>query len=466
MYKRLTATQENFVRAAAEMGCTSPITRPEVLDVIAAHDMSIPQWLVGPKGIDRRVGRGEYDLPELSEFNGQSSDIGETVAPESVATAPAAVATAPARSIPVASASPTTFALAPDAGLIPDRISTYVPFGHFKDVEKIVKAKAFYPVFVTGLSGNGKTTMIEQVAAKLKRELFRVNITIETDEDDLLGGFRLVNGNTVWCNGPVVEAMLRGGILLLDEVDLASHKIMCLQPVLEGKGVFLKKIGKWITPAPGFQVFATANTKGKGSDDGRFVGTNVLNDAFLERFPSTFEQEYPSRAQEKKIITKLMTSLNALDEGFADNLVKWAEIIRKTFYEGAIDEIITTRRLVNICQAFAIFNDRVKAITMCTSRFDDDTKEAFLNLYTKVDGEVGAEVAEEEAQTNADALETASRINLKTRFEQKDEVKSKGAKWDAPTKTWYIDSDTYKQDREYWNQFAPKAFDPNTQAPF
>ena len=392
MYKRLTATQENFVRAAAEMGCTSPITRPEVLDVIEAHGMSIPQWLVGPKGKDRRVGRGEYDLPELSEFNGQSSDIGETVAPESVATAPArgSVATAPARSIPTASASPTTFALAPDAGLIPDRISTYVPFGHFKDVEKVVKSKAFYPVFVTGLSGNGKTTMIEQVAAKLKRELFRVNITIETDEDDLLGGFRLIDGNTVWQDGPVVQAMKSGGILLLDECDLASTKAMCLQPVLEGKGVFLKKINQWVTPAPGFTVFATANTKGKGDEDGRFVGTNVLNEAFLDRFSATLEQEYPSRAQEMKMLKKRLDAHGIDDAEFVENLCKWAEIVRKSYYEDAVDEIITTRRLINVCESFAIFGDKTKAIDMSLARFDRDTKEAFLSLYSKIDGEINA----------------------------------------------------------------------------
>ena len=400
MYKRLTAKQESFVRAAAEMGCTSPITRPEVLDVIEAHGMSIPQWLVGPKGIDRRVGRGEYDLPELSEFNGQSSDTGETVAPESVATAPVAVATAPARSIPTASASPTTFALAPDAGLIPDRISTYVPFGHFKDVEKIVKSKSFYPVFVTGLSGNGKTTMIEQVAAKLKRELFRVNITIETDEDDLLGGFRLIDGNTVWQDGPVVQAMKSGGILLLDECDLASTKAMCLQPVLEGKGVFLKKINQWVTPAPGFTVFATANTKGKGDEDGRFVGTNVLNEAFLDRFSATLEQEYPSRAQEMKMLKKRLDAHGIEDAEFVENLCKWAEIVRKSYYEDAVDEIITTRRLINVCESFAIFGDKTKAIDMSLARFDRDTKEAFLSLYSKIDGEMEASPVTDGASTD------------------------------------------------------------------
>tara|TARA_R110002167_G_scaffold58362_1_gene165423 strand:- start:511 stop:1788 length:1278 start_codon:yes stop_codon:yes gene_type:complete len=395
-YKRLTVNQITFVKAAAEMGCTSPITRPEVLDVIEANGMSIPQWLVGPKGMDRRVGRGEYDLPELSEFNGLGSGVGETATPASVV-AVDTVATAPTlltKQVKVAVASPTQFALAPDAGLIPDRISTYVPFGHFKDVEKIVKAKVFYPVFVTGLSGNGKTTMVEQVAAKLKRELFRVNITIETDEDDLLGGFRLVDGDTVWQDGPVVRAMKSGGILLLDEVDLASSKAMCLQPVLEGKGVFLKKMNQWITPAAGFTVFATANTKGKGDDDGRFIGTNVLNEAFLDRFSATFEQEYPSRAQEMKILVKRLATHGIEDKDFAENLCKWAEIVRKSYFEDAVDEIITTRRLINVCEAFAIFGDKSKAIEISLARFDRDTKEAFQSLYSKIDGDIGASVDE------------------------------------------------------------------------
>lgn len=388
-YKRLTAKQRNFVQAAAEMGCTSPITRPEVIDVIEANGMSIPQWLVGPKGIDRRVGRGEYDLPELSEFNGQASGSGETSAPVSAVTVP--VAAAPIQSIdaPATTVAPApAFALANGTGLVPDRISTYVPFGHFKDVEKITKAKAFFPVFVTGLSGNGKTTMVEQVCAKLKRELFRVNITIETDEDDLLGGFRLINGDTVWQDGPVVQAMKSGAVLLLDEIDLASSKAMCLQPVLEGKGVFLKKINQWVTPAAGFTVFATANTKGKGDESGVFVGTNVLNEAFLDRFSATLEQEYPSRAQEKKMLAKRLDVHNIKDDDFVENLCKWAEIVRKSYYEDAVDEIITTRRLITVCEAFAIFGDKTKAIDMSLARFDADTKEAFLSLYGKIDADI------------------------------------------------------------------------------
>ena len=263
---------------------------------------------------------------------------------------------------------------------IPSTDDSYVQFGNFNTVKKIIQSRLFYPAFITGLSGNGKTLSVDQACASTKRELIRVNITIETDEDDLIGGFRLVNGDTVWHNGPVIEALERGAVLLLDEIDLASNKILCLQSVLEGKGVFLKKIGKYIHPKAGFNVIATANTKGKGSDDGRFVGTNVLNEAFLERFPVTFEQDYPVASVETKIL------LNAgADQDFADNLVKWAGVIRKTFFDGGVDEVITTRRLVHIVQAFGIFGNRLNAIKACVNRFDDDTKQSFLDLYTKVD---------------------------------------------------------------------------------
>ena len=263
---------------------------------------------------------------------------------------------------------------------VPENDPSYVPFGNAKALKKVVASRQFYPVFITGLSGNGKTLGVEQACAQLNRELIRVNITIETDEDDLIGGFRLVNGDTVFHNGPVVEALERGAVLLLDEIDLASNKILCLQSVLEGKGVFLKKTGRYVKPAAGFTVIATANTKGKGSDDGRFVGTNVLNEAFLERFPVTFEQDYPSPVIEQKILKNVGCELT-----FAENLVKWAGVIRKTFFDGGVDEVITTRRLVHIAQAYSIFGDRLVAITNCVNRFDDDTKQSFLDLYTKVD---------------------------------------------------------------------------------
>ena len=271
--------------------------------------------------------------------------------------------------------------------LVPEIDDTFVKFGPFTDIKTILKTKQFYPTFITGLSGNGKTFGVEQACAQLKRELIRVNITIETDEDDLIGGFRLIDGNTVWHNGPVTEALERGAVLLLDEIDLASNKILCLQPVLEGKGIFLKKIGKFVQPANGFNVVATANTKGKGSDDGRFIGTNVLNEAFLERFPVTYEQDYPSPKIEQRILGGIAANLGITDTDFIKRLVDWGDIIRKTFYDGGIEEIISTRRLVHIVRAFSIFKDKAKSIQVCVNRFDDETKQAFLELYDKVDAD-------------------------------------------------------------------------------
>jgi hypothetical protein len=274
-----------------------------------------------------------------------------------------------------------------EQNLIPDKDDTFVKFGNFGDIKKIIQSRIFYPAFITGLSGNGKTFSVEQACSQLKRELIRVNITIETDEDDLIGGFRLVDGATVWHNGPVIEALQRGAVLLLDEIDLASNKILCLQSVLEGKGVFLKKIGKFVKPAAGFNVIATANTKGKGSDDGRFIGTNVLNEAFLERFPVTFEQSYPAPATEQKILEGIALDLGVEDRDFCKRLVDWADVIRKTFYDGGIEEIISTRRLVHIVRAYSIFNDKAKAIQVCVNRFDDETKQSFLELYDKIDAD-------------------------------------------------------------------------------
>jgi len=284
-----------------------------------------------------------------------------------------------------------------EQNLIPDKDDTFVKFGNFNDIKKIIQSNLFYPTFITGLSGNGKTFSVEQACAQLKRELIRVNITIETDEDDLIGGFRLVDGNTAWHNGPVIEALERGAILLLDEIDLASNKILCLQSILEGKGVFLKKIGKWVKPAAGFNVIATANTKGKGSDDGRFIGTNVLNEAFLERFPVTFEQSYPAPATEQKILEGISLDLGVEDRDFCKRLVDWADIIRKTFYDGGIEEIISTRRLVHIIRAYSIFGNKAKAIDVCTARFDDETKTAFIELYDKVDADFQLSVDEQQA---------------------------------------------------------------------
>jgi cobaltochelatase CobS len=268
--------------------------------------------------------------------------------------------------------------------IVPEKDNTYVPFGFFKQLEQIIKHKSFYPVFITGLSGNGKTTMVEQVAAKLKRECIRVNISVETDEEDLIGGNTLQDGNVIYREGPVLSAMRRGAILLLDEIDRGSNKLMCLQSVLEGKAYFNKKTGEVIRPAAGFNVIATANTKGRGTEDGRFITAQILDEAFLERFPITVEQEYPSTTVEKKIVANKMEFYGKVDTEFAEKLIAWADIIRKTFKEGGVDEIISTRRLVNIVQAYSIFDNRVEAIGYCINRFDDDTKNAFMDLYTKM----------------------------------------------------------------------------------
>ena len=284
-----------------------------------------------------------------------------------------------------------------ERNLVPTRNDTFVKFGNFNDIKKIIQSKLFYPAFITGLSGNGKTFGVEQACSQLKRELIRVNITIETDEDDLIGGFRLVDGATVWHDGPVIQALNRGAILLLDEIDLASNKILCLQSILEGNGVFLKKIGKFVRPASGFNVIATANTKGKGSDDGRFIGTNVLNEAFLERFPVTFEQDYPSPTSEQKILMNVADTVGVNDPKFCQKLVDWADIIRKTFYDGGVEEIISTRRLVHIIRAYSIFGKKEKAIQVCVNRFDEETKQSFMELYDKVDADINFSEAEDKA---------------------------------------------------------------------
>jgi MoxR-like ATPase len=324
---------------------------------------------------ERKVGRGEF-----------------SIAANSVATAPVKQ-----KSVPVAAAAPAFAAQVVNIAsrraqnvtesFVPDRNETYVPFGFYNDMRDIIKSRIFYPIYITGLSGNGKTMMIEQVCAALKRELIRVNITKRTDESDLIGSYELVDGSTIRREGPVITAMRRGAVLLLDECDLGTEDILCLQPILEGKPYFDKKTGEVVHPAAGFNVIATANTKGKGSDDGRFIGTNLLNEAFLERFAITVEQEYPPANTERKILEKNFAVLNITDTTFIDRLITWAEIIRKSFADGAVDEVISTRRLVHISKAFSIFNNRLKAIEMCLNRFDTDTKTAFLDLYTKVDAE-------------------------------------------------------------------------------
>mgnify|MGYP001453773769 CR=1 FL=1 len=366
--------QKLYVDTAYQMFGKDEITKQEIKQVNKKLKMkSSPAWLI--KDPQFRLTRGVYKLPVGGVIN-PSKTVKQNVAVEKPA-APSA------KQIAVTQSS--------GQSLIPSKEQTFVPFGNYKDIKNIVKSGIFYPTFITGLSGNGKTLGVIQSCAELKKELIRVNITIETDEDDLLGGFRLQDGETVWHDGPVVEAMKRGAVLLLDEIDLASNKIMCLQPVLEGSGVFLKKIGQFVEPQDGFQIFATANTKGKGSDDGRFIGTNILNEAFLERFPVTFEQEYPKANIEQKILDNVMSHYGLKDTGYTSNLVKWADVIRRTFNDGGIDEIIATRRLVHIINAFAIFKNKLKAVEVCINRFDTDTKNSFLDLYTKVDSGVSIE---------------------------------------------------------------------------
>lgn len=262
---------------------------------------------------------------------------------------------------------------------------TYVPFGFYSNLEKIIKAGKFYPVYITGLSGNGKTIMVEQICAALSRELIRVNITKRTDETDLIGTYELVDGNTIRKEGPVITAMKRGAVLLLDETDLGTEDLLCLQPILEGKPYFDKKTGEVVHPQKGFNIIATANTKGKGNDDGRFIGANILNEAFLERFAITVEQTYPDPEIEKEILRKKFEELEINDDQFALNLVTWANVIRKSYFDGAVDEIVSTRRLVHVAQAYAIFQDKMESLELCLNRFDDDTKVAFIDLYTKID---------------------------------------------------------------------------------
>jgi hypothetical protein len=373
----LSPRKKLFVDTAAEMfGDGAVITKAEKTAAAEKAGVPFPTWF----GKNYTVGYNAYKLP----VEGSASAAPITVAP---AGAEAAVVNLVATNME-------------KQNLVPGEFEGFVPWGNFSLIEKVVKSGLFYPIFVTGLSGNGKTLMIEQVCSKLNKELIRVNITIETDEDDLLGGFRLMNGETKFVPGPVIEAMERGCTLLLDECDLGSNKLLCLQPVLEGKGVYLKKINKWITPKEGFNVMATANTKGKGSEDGRFIGTNILNEAFLERFAVTMEQPYASVAVEQKIVKGAMKKCGAVDDEFAKNLVTWADVIRKTFYDGGVDEVISTRRLDHIVKAYAIFGDKMQAIELCVARFDEDTKVSFLDLYTKIDAgiEVGQETEELESE--------------------------------------------------------------------
>ena len=383
-YTMLNTKQQEFVDYAVKKFGTNELTVSQLKDANKHFGCKYaPQWLI--KNSDYKIGKSLFKLPtENDSVEVKSSGEAEKVLPTKTTNSEAA------------------YVVSSLVGnIVPQKDPVFVSFGNYPDLKSIVKSNMFYPVFITGLSGNGKTMGVTQACAEAKKELIRVNITIETDEDDLLGGYRLKDGQTVWQNGPVIEAMERGALLLLDEIDLASNKIMCLQPILEGSGIYVKKINKFVKPKNGFNVIATANTKGQGSDDGKFIGTNVLNEAFLERFPITFEQKYPTAKIEEKILVNTLAKSGKKDADFCKKLVTWADVIRKTYFDGGVDEIISTRRLVHIIQAYTIFNQKVKAIEVCTNRFDDDTKNSFMELYTKVDAGASAEqIAEQQRQAD------------------------------------------------------------------
>ena len=366
----LNANHYRFLDAAAEQFPNQvEFSKSTVKKICATAGIPKPSWLF--RNPQFKAGYGTYSI--------------KSVVPENYSQPVPVQAVQTVETVPVPTSTVGVNVLDENISVIPSIMDNYVPFGHFKDLKSILKSGIFFPVFITGLSGNGKTLMVEQICAKLKKELFRVNITIETDEDDLIGSNTLINGNIVFKEGPVLKAMRKGAVLLLDEVDLASNKIMCLQSILEGGGYLIKKTGEFVKPEEGFTVVATANTKGKGSEDGRFIGTNILNEAFLERFAICLEQEYPPVTTEKKIVKGDFAILGVNDDDFADKLVDWADVIRKSFYEGAVDEVISTRRLVHIAKAYSMFNDKLKSIEVCLARFDEDTKASFLDLYTKVD---------------------------------------------------------------------------------
>lgn len=353
-------TRQKFFDAIMSLG-KDTVSKSEITKICDENNMNIPQWFVNDQ--KNRIGHGLYRVPSLEMAQAQILPMTKQTANKIT----------------------NVLTDLDDVNLIPEAYENYIPFGNFDDVLSIVKSKQFFPVFISGHSGNGKTMSIEQACAKAKRKFICISMTPETDESDLLGNYVLIDGQMVWRDGPVTTAARQGAVLCIDEIDYGAQNLSSLQRVLEGKPFMLKKKGEIINPAEGFTVFATANTKGKGSDDGRYMFTNVLNEAFLERFPNTIEQDWPPVAIEKKIIKKELASNGKEDDDFADKLVMWADVIRKTFFEGGCDEVISTRRLVHIVKSYAIYSEKIKAISFCLNRFDDDTKASFLDLYTKVD---------------------------------------------------------------------------------
>lgn len=377
MRKIQTEKREKFLSVAASTGKTV-LTLQEIKNICQENDLKVPQWFL--KDTNYRAGRGLYSVPvsmgTVSPLK-KKEEIDVKTEQNKISSVVTDLET---------------------DDLVPKVYKNYVPFGNFDDLLSIVKSNQFFPIFITGQSGNGKTMSVEQACAKAKRKFVCVSMTPDTDESDLLGNYVLINGQMEWRDGPVTVAARQGAVLCIDEIDYGAQNLSCLQRVLEGKPFLLKKKNEMVQPAEGFTIVATANTKGKGSEDGRYMFTNVLNEAFLERFLNTYEQEYPPVSVEKKIIKKEMEAFGRKDDEFADKLVSWADVIRKTFEEGGVDEIISTRRLVHICRTFGIHGDRMKAISLCLNRFDADTKASFLDLYTKLDEQVKVKAQAQETE--------------------------------------------------------------------
>jgi hypothetical protein len=372
------ANRQKFLDALIATG-QDTVTLDEIKDVASKVGISQPYWFTND--VDNKVKRGVYRVPGASV-------ISQPAVPAETINMQAQIIEMPTTKNRITSVI-TDLEL---ENIVPQVYKNYVPFGHFDDLLSIIGSNQFYPIFITGHSGNGKTMSVEQACAKLKRKFICVSMTPETDEGDLFGNFVLINGQMEWRDGPVTVAARQGAVLCIDEIDYGSQNLSSLQRVLEGKPFLLKKKNELIKPAVGFTVVATANTKGKGSDDGRYMFTNILNEAFLERFLNTYEQEWPSTKIEQKILKKELTSLGRPDDEFAEKLVTWAEVIRKTFEQGGCDEVISTRRLVHIAKTYSVFGDKMKSIALCLNRFDDDTKMSFTDLYTKVDAGANTEI--------------------------------------------------------------------------
>jgi MoxR-like ATPase len=438
-----------FLEACIKEGYASPLKRSQIKHVCHTNKIPMPSWIVNDD--TRRVAHGLYSVPELHTIvRDQNSSIDlstdSNMNNDSLTDAVAKNEVTHDFGVGI---------LNQDVeNLIPKPISTYVPFGAYSAIERIIQKNRFYPVYISGLSGNGKTTMVQQICATNAREFIRASITKETDEDDLVGGFRLINGESVWVDGPAIIAMKRGAILLLDEVNLNPDKIMCLQPVMEGNGIFLKKINKYVYPTKGFNIIATANGKGQGSEEGydKFIGAQVMNEAFLERFAVTIEHEYPEKAVEKKIVLNLMKRENCVSKEFADSLVKWADNIRKTYAAGGLDDLITTRRLEHIVTAYAIFEDRHEAVKYGIARFNKDTKQAFYDLYTKLDPIVPKNVPTPEV---VQIIQDTDVVFLRATYDERVEAAKAGAVFDGVTKRWTITGAQYKNNPSAFDKWEP-----------